>query len=109
MLSMFYVPCAVCLQKAPQGTMTETPPISNKVAYTHLVCSSCIALPLLDLTAKLLNRVAFQKQIMKAAAVELEEYWIAHCDQDGFGPLNLLDYLEGKRTPRVPPYPQYQK
>jgi len=46
---------------------------------------------------------------MKAAAVELEEYWIAHCDQDGFGPLNLLDYLEGKRTPRVPPYPQYQK
>jgi len=103
------VPCHVCLQKSPHGLMTETAPLSERVSYTYLVCEACLKPPTLELTAKLLNRISFQKQIMKAAAVEIEEYWVAHCDQDGYGPINLLDYLECKRIPRLPPYSQYHK
>ena len=36
-----------------------------------------------------------------AAAVEIEEHWEAHCDQNGEGPLNLLCRLSGKLPPSV--------
>lgn len=31
-----------------------------------------------------------------AAANEIEKHWDAHCDEDGYGPINLLDRLKGK-------------
>lgn len=31
---------------------------------------------------------------MMAAAVEIQEHWAAHCDEDGYGPANLMHRLE---------------
>ena len=31
---------------------------------------------------------------MMAAAVEIQEHWGAHCDEDGYGPANLMRRLE---------------
>ena len=31
---------------------------------------------------------------MMAAAVEIQEHWDAHCDEDGYGPANLMRRLE---------------
>ena len=31
---------------------------------------------------------------MMAAAVEIQEHWAAHCDEDGYGPSNLMRRLE---------------
>jgi hypothetical protein len=33
------------------------------------------------------------RSIMDAAADEIEEHWEAHCDEDGFGPVNLVRRL----------------
>ena len=33
------------------------------------------------------------RSIMAAAADEIEEHWEAHCDADGFGPVNLVRRL----------------
>jgi len=33
------------------------------------------------------------RSIMAAAADEIEEHWEAHCDKDGFGPVNLVRRL----------------
>lgn len=101
--------CAVCLKKKPMGLMTETEAKSERVPYRYLICSSCSSLSTSEIAVVLLNRISFQKQIMKAAAVEIEEYWVAHCDQDGYGPINLLDYLECKRNPTTPPYPEHEE
>lgn len=32
--------------------------------------------------------------VMVAAAEEIDEHWSAHCDQDGYGPVNLMRRLE---------------
>ena len=32
--------------------------------------------------------------VMKAAAVEIQEHWDAHCDAEGYGPVNLVHRLE---------------
>lgn len=31
---------------------------------------------------------------MMAAAVEIQEHWAAHCDEEGYGPANLMHRLE---------------
>ena len=38
-----------------------------------------------------------------AAARELEQHWDAHSDTEGYGPINLLDALKGKRKPHAFP------
>lgn len=32
--------------------------------------------------------------VMMAAAVEIDEHWAAHCDEEGYGPANLMHRLE---------------
>lgn len=34
------------------------------------------------------------RTVMMAAAVEIQEHWDAHCDEEGYGPANLLRRLE---------------
>lgn len=34
------------------------------------------------------------KTVMMAAAVEIQSHWDCHCDEDGYGPINLLRRLE---------------
>ena len=34
------------------------------------------------------------KTVMIAAAEEISKYWDAHCDEEGYGPVNLLRRLE---------------
>ena len=41
----------------------------------------------------------------KAAAAEIEEHWKAHCDKDGYGPINLVSRLKGEMKPDL--YPAY--
>ena len=39
------------------------------------------------------DEIARLRSIMAAAADEIEEHWEAHCDNDGFGPVNLVRRL----------------
>ncbi len=34
------------------------------------------------------------KTVMIAAAEEIQEHWAAHCDEEGYGPVNLMHRLE---------------
>lgn len=43
------------------------------------------------------------KSMCKAAAAEIEEYWEAHCDAEGYGPVNLVSRLSGKLKPALYP------
>jgi hypothetical protein len=36
--------------------------------------------------------------VMMAAAMEIQEHWDAHCDKDGYGPVNLMHRLEAGLT-----------
>lgn len=47
------------------------------------------------------ERLVMQDSMCKAAAVEIEEHWDAHCGEDGYGPSNLLYRLQGKNAPAV--------
>lgn len=50
-----------------------------------------------SLQAKLQEQEAEIKNlhtVMMAAAVEITEHWDAHCDKEGYGPVNLLRRLE---------------
>lgn len=38
--------------------------------------------------------IAKLKTVMVAAAEEIQAYWDAHCDADGYGPVNLMRRLE---------------
>lgn len=39
------------------------------------------------------------KCLCAAAADEIEQFWLAHCDSDGFGPVNLMRGLRGRTRP----------
>ena len=43
------------------------------------------------------------RSMCKAAAAEIDSQYAAHCDSDGYGPVNLLDALEGKTKPQLYP------
>lgn len=45
------------------------------------------------------------RSMCKAAAAEIDEHWQAHCDKDGYGPVNLMSRLEGRLPPDL--YPGY--
>lgn len=47
------------------------------------------------------ERLVMQDSMCKAAAVEIEEHWDAHCGKDGDGPTSLLYRLQGKSQPAV--------
>lgn len=40
------------------------------------------------------GEVADLHTTMMAAAVEIQEHWAAHCDEEGYGPANLMHRLE---------------
>ena len=39
------------------------------------------------------------KSMCGAAGDEISDQWGAHCTNEGYGPINLLDRLTGKRKP----------
>lgn len=43
---------------------------------------------------KLEQQVENLKSVMVAAAEEIQEHWQAHCDEEGYGPSNLMHRLE---------------
>jgi hypothetical protein len=47
--------------------------------------------------------------IMYAAALEIERCWKIHTDEDGLGPMTLINLLKLRRKPRENPYPQFSK
>ena len=50
------------------------------------------------------DEIARLRSIMAAAADEIEEHWDAHCDAEGFGPVNLVRRLRtGKGDYRKKP------
>lgn len=53
--------------------------------------------------AKLQEENRRLRSMCKAAAAEISEAWEAHCDDDGYGPVNLLARLEGKLPPDLYP------
>lgn len=59
-----------------------------------------------DVRAPLQAQLEVYRSIMMAAAKELEEHWLAHCDDTGAGPSTLLNYLKGRRVAYTPPYPE---
>lgn len=42
----------------------------------------------------LTTQIANLHTVMMAAAVEITEHWSAHCDEEGYGPVNLVRRLE---------------
>lgn len=44
--------------------------------------------------AELEKRITNLHTTMFAAAMEIQEHWDAHCDADGYGPINLVNRLE---------------
>jgi len=45
------------------------------------------------------------KSMCQAAAAEIEQHWESHCDEDGYGPANLMARLTGEIPPDL--YPGY--
>jgi hypothetical protein len=43
------------------------------------------------------------RSMCKAAAREIELHWDAHCDEEGYGPINLLSRLNGDFRPDLYP------
>lgn len=48
----------------------------------------------MEALAELGTEMAELRSVMGAAAVELDAHWAAHCDADGYGPVNLQRRLE---------------
>lgn len=45
-------------------------------------------------TDELIAEIKNLKTVMMAAAVEITDHWDAHCDDEGYGPVNLVRRLE---------------
>ena len=45
------------------------------------------------------------RSMCKAAAAEISETWNAHCNEKGYGPVNLVARLEGTLPPDL--YPEF--
>lgn len=43
----------------------------------------------------------------RVAAKEISDHWEAHCDEEGYGPINLLLRLRGEIAPDI--YPAYEE
>jgi hypothetical protein len=58
---------------------------ANPVAYSRALEYYCFQLE---------QQAEHLKTVMIAAAEEISKYWDAHCDEEGYGPVNLLRRLE---------------
>jgi len=47
-----------------------------------------------DYAIKLETHISKLELVMIAAAEEIQEHWQAHCDEEGYGPSNLMHRLE---------------
>ena len=52
-----------------------------------------------------LNEGDMHRSMCRRAAAELGEHWEAHCDGEGYGPVNLMNRLSGEMPPDY--YPGY--
>jgi hypothetical protein len=50
------------------------------------------------------DRIRKLESMCKAAASEIDDHWEAHCDDEGYGPSNLMSRLEGRLPPDLYPY-----
>lgn len=57
-----------------------------------------------DSLAKAESDVSQMRETMAAAAEEISEHWDAHCDSEGYGPVNLQRRLEGPYGVNYPGY-----
>lgn len=53
---------------------------------------------------QLQEEIARLQTTMIAAAEEIQEHWKAHCDEDGYGPANLMHRLEKGVSSGYPGY-----
>ena len=58
---------------------------TSPIAYTRALEYYCTQLE---------QQTEHLKTVMIAAAEEISKYWDAHCDEEGYGPVNLLRRLE---------------
>lgn len=56
-----------------------------------------VVLGLLDEIDKAVQEIGRLRSLCDAAALEITDHWDAHCDDQGCGPVNLLDRLEQER------------
>lgn len=49
------------------------------------------------------DRIRKLESMCKAAAAEISDHWKAHCDENGYGPCNLVSRLEGRLSPDLYP------
>jgi len=52
-----------------------------------------------------MNELLAYKTMCRAAAQEILNHWDAHCNEEGYGPSNLVARLQGKLEPDI--YPRY--
>ena len=64
---------------------------AGEAAGEHKLCRLSDAEAIID---GLRGEVADLHTTMMAAAVEIQEHWAAHCDEEGYGPANLMHRLE---------------
>ena len=62
---------------------------------------------LLERTKELESIIENYECIMYAAALEIERFWKVHTDEEGLGPMTLINLLKLKRRPKENPYPQF--
>ena len=43
--------------------------------------------------------IAMLESMCRAAAAEIRAHWEAHCNSEGYGPINLVSRLEGNLPP----------
>ena len=63
----------------------------------------------LEKIEKLETTIENYECIMYAAALEIERCWKMHTDEEGLGPMTLINLLKLKRKPQENPYPQFSK
>lgn len=64
---------------------------------------------LLERIKKLEDTIENYECIMYAAALEIERCWKMHTDEEGMGPMTLINLLKLKRKSQENPYPQFSK
>ena len=74
-------------------------PIKSRIANHNL----------LEKIKELENIIENYECIMYASALEIERCWKLHTDEDGLGPMTLINLLKLKRRPAENPYPQFSK
>jgi hypothetical protein len=59
------------------------------------------ALALMNCCASLEAENIALRSMCAAAAAEIEDHWEAHCDDEGYGPANLMYRLKGQSPPNI--------